>query len=127
MPGSAAVQTCHGSGAAGDSQGIELLTRARFDHAVEFFEIEARVLPEIREIEGLEQASIFDAALRAVGSVAMTASSKAGQVSILISPSLVTSRAISAVLTTSEGRGATRERTMACLLSAVLLIMGDPF
>lgn len=57
--GWAAEQACHGSGAAGNSLGIELLTCAQFDHAVKFFEIEARMLPVVREVEGLEQDEHF--------------------------------------------------------------------
>uniref|UniRef100_UPI00257B63FE hypothetical protein n=1 Tax=Pseudodesulfovibrio sp. TaxID=2035812 RepID=UPI00257B63FE len=54
-----AKQAGNGSGAGGDAQGIELVTRARFDQAMEFFEVEARMLPEVREFEGLEQDEHF--------------------------------------------------------------------
>jgi len=55
----AAEQACHGSGAGGDAQGVELVSRARFDHSVEFFEVEAGVLPEVGKFEGLKQDEHF--------------------------------------------------------------------
>lgn len=41
------------AGAAGDTEGVKLLTGSRFDHAVEFLKIEASMTPKLLKGESL--------------------------------------------------------------------------
>jgi len=57
--GGALEQAGDGAGALGYPERVELLSGHRFDHAVQFLEIEAGMGPELGEVELLEEQQHF--------------------------------------------------------------------
>ena len=57
------AQTGNDARRAANPEGIELCPAGRFNHAMQFFEVEAGVVPELRQVKGVRKLEHFGSRL----------------------------------------------------------------